>query len=87
MLDSDLVEQSGDLHGSAYLVQEMDRDPVYRKNLAFLRSVRGEEKLRYLSERVPDGLSKDDVEEYFTLLVRVTQRAAMVTPVWLAALA
>ena len=43
MLDSDLVEQSGDLHGSAYLVQEMDRDPVYRKNLAFLRSVRGVE--------------------------------------------
>ncbi len=70
MLDKNLVEESGELHQSAYGALEMDHDPVYKKNLALLRELRGDERYRYLAERVPDGLSKDDVEEYFTLVVR-----------------
>ncbi len=68
-LETDLVEQSGDLHASAYGSQEMGNDPIYRRNLELLRSVRGEERIKYYADRIPDGLSKEDLGDYITLKV------------------
>jgi hypothetical protein len=69
VLDTELLEHAGGLHSNPDSSLCFETDPTYLKNLALLREFRGEERLRYYTEELPEGLSKDDLEEYLTLKV------------------